>query len=53
MNAVCVFCASSIGGRPIYKETAERVGGFLAENKIALLLAVGVSRAAAPAAAGR
>lgn len=37
MNKICVFCASNDGANPIYLETAEKVGIFLAEKNIGLV----------------
>jgi uncharacterized protein (TIGR00730 family) len=37
MQAVCVFCGSSFGDKPIYRETAERMGRTLAERGLTLV----------------
>lgn len=37
MNAICVFCASSLGNDPIYAQTAFELGKILAENQIDLI----------------
>ena len=40
-NSICVFCASSVGSRPIYAESAQRFGGALAARGIALVFGGG------------
>ncbi|HEX8287655.1 MAG TPA: TIGR00730 family Rossman fold protein [Pyrinomonadaceae bacterium] len=37
MKRICVFCGSNNGSNPIYLETAEKVGEFLAANNIELV----------------
>ena len=37
MNNICVFCGSSAGKLPIYKETAIRFGKLLAQNNVTLV----------------
>ena len=37
MKRICVFCGSNSGLDPIYLETAEKVGEFLAANSIELV----------------
>jgi uncharacterized protein (TIGR00730 family) len=37
MQAVCVFCGSSFGDKPIYRKTAERMGRTLAERGLTLV----------------
>ena len=37
MKRICVFCASSDGGSPIYRATAQAVGSLLAEQGIELI----------------
>lgn len=37
MNKIVVFCGSSIGFNPIYKETAIALGNYFADNKIGLV----------------
>ena len=37
MKRICVFCGSNNGANPIYLETAEKVGKFLARNNIELV----------------
>ena len=37
MNNICVFCGSSAGKLPIYKETAIRFGQLLAQNNVTLV----------------
>lgn len=37
MKRICVFCGSNSGTDPLYSETAEKVGKFLAENNIELV----------------
>lgn len=37
MKRICVFCGSNNGANPIYLETAENVGKFLAGNNIELV----------------
>ena len=34
IQALCVFCGSSSGCNPVYKQTAERLGELLAERRI-------------------
>jgi uncharacterized protein (TIGR00730 family) len=41
LNSVCVFCASSIGAKPIYAESARRFGEALAARGIALVFGGG------------
>ena len=41
LNSVCVFCASSIGAKPIYAESARRFGDALAARGITLLFGGG------------
>ena len=38
MNKIVVFCGSSLGFNPIYKEAAISLGNYFAENKIGLSL---------------
>ena len=37
MKRICVFCGSSAGANPIYLETAEKVGKFLAAGNVELV----------------
>jgi len=37
MKRVCVYCGSSLGNQPIYRETAEAMGGLLARRGIGLV----------------
>ncbi|HKE12357.1 MAG TPA: TIGR00730 family Rossman fold protein [Myxococcota bacterium] len=37
MRRVCVFCGSSAGGRPSYRDAAAQLGRTLAERRIALV----------------
>ena len=37
MTNICVFCASSLGNHPIYKETAHQLGKVFAEKNIRLI----------------
>ena len=37
MQAVCVFCGSSVGSRPIYSEAARRLGTVVAERGLRLV----------------
>jgi uncharacterized protein (TIGR00730 family) len=37
IQALCVFCGSSSGRNPVYRQTAERLGELLAERDIALI----------------
>jgi uncharacterized protein (TIGR00730 family) len=37
LTSICVFCGSSFGADPIYKEKAEVLGKLLAEEKITLI----------------
>jgi uncharacterized protein (TIGR00730 family) len=59
MQAVCVFCGSSFGDKPIYRETAERMGRTLAERGLTLVYGggnvglMGVTADAALEAGGR
>lgn len=41
MKRICVFCGSNPGRDPIYMETAERVGLFLAEKGVELVFGGG------------
>lgn len=41
MNKIVVFCGSSLGFNPIYKENAIELGNFFAENKISLVFGGG------------
>ena len=34
---ICIFCGSSLGSRPVYRASAERMGGLLVERGIALV----------------
>lgn len=40
-DSICVFCASSIGARPIYAESARRFGATLADRGITLVFGGG------------
>src|SRR5688572_17544390 len=37
MKRICVFCGSNSGANPVYHETAEKVGKFLAQENIELV----------------
>ncbi|CAO3679532.1 unnamed protein product [Rhizopus stolonifer] len=37
IKSVCVYCASSVGTKPIYVEEAQKLGKLLAENNIKLV----------------
>jgi uncharacterized protein (TIGR00730 family) len=37
INKLCVFCGSSMGNRPVYREAAARLGNHLATSGIALV----------------
>ena len=37
MESCCVFCGSSVGARPIYRQRAEELGRVLAERRIRLI----------------
>ena len=37
MKRVCVFCGSSVGNQPVYRETAEAMGALLARRGIGLV----------------
>jgi uncharacterized protein (TIGR00730 family) len=37
MNKIVVFCGSSLGFKPVYKEAAIALGNYFAENKIGLV----------------
>ncbi|QRY79863.1 TIGR00730 family Rossman fold protein [Pseudomonas sp. PDNC002] len=37
LRSICVFCGASPGATPIYQETAEALGRYLAENGIQLV----------------
>src|SRR6266481_6786788 len=53
MKRICVFCGSSLGVRPAYLKTAQRLGELLAERKIGMVFGggcVGLMGAAAEAA---
>ncbi|HSK70707.1 MAG TPA: TIGR00730 family Rossman fold protein [Pyrinomonadaceae bacterium] len=41
MKRICVFCGSNSGANPIYQETAETVGKFLARENIELVFGGG------------
>src|SRR5216684_1279408 len=53
MKRICVFCGSSLGARPAYKDAAQRLGELLAERGIGLVFGggcVGMMGAVADAA---
>ena len=53
MRAVCIFCGSSPGFRPVYAEAASRTGRVVAEAGLAMVYGgskVGLMGAAADAA---
>jgi uncharacterized protein (TIGR00730 family) len=37
MNKIVVFCGSSLGFKPVYKEAAIALGNYFAENKVGLV----------------
>lgn len=37
MNRICVYCGSSRGARPAYRDAAERLGETLADRNLALV----------------
>jgi uncharacterized protein (TIGR00730 family) len=41
LKRICVFCGSSLGARPAYKEMAERLGELLAERGIGVVFGGG------------
>jgi uncharacterized protein (TIGR00730 family) len=41
LKRICIFCGSSLGARPAYKETAERLGELLAESGIGVVFGGG------------
>jgi uncharacterized protein (TIGR00730 family) len=41
MKRVCVFCGSSAGGRPVYREAAQALGGVLARRGAELVFGGG------------
>jgi uncharacterized protein (TIGR00730 family) len=41
LKRICVFCGSSVGARPAYKEVAERLGELLAERGIGVVFGGG------------
>src|SRR5262245_59376483 len=41
MRSVCVFCGSSLGGRPVYAEAARRLGAALAARGLELVFGGG------------
>jgi uncharacterized protein (TIGR00730 family) len=41
IKRICVFCGSSLGARPAYKEAAERLGELLAERGIGVVFGGG------------
>jgi uncharacterized protein (TIGR00730 family) len=41
MKRICVFCGSNGGANPVYQETAEKVGKFLARENIELVFGGG------------
>lgn len=52
---LCIFCGSSLGSRPVYREVAEQLGQLLARNGIELVYGgghVGLMGAVADAALG-
>ncbi len=56
IRRICVFCGSSAGTRPAYREAARQVGHALAENRIGLVFGggkVGLMGAVADAALER
>jgi uncharacterized protein (TIGR00730 family) len=53
MKRICVFCGSSFGARPAYRQAAQRLGELLAENGVGLVFGggcVGLMGAVADAA---
>lgn len=53
IQSVCLYCGSSVGNRPVYRETAETLGRTLAEAGITLVYgggSIGLMGAAAQAA---
>src|SRR5215510_10964170 len=59
MKSVCVFCGAKAGHRPVFQETAQRMGELLARRGITLVFGggrvglMGAVSAAARAAGGR
>ncbi|HEY6272125.1 MAG TPA: TIGR00730 family Rossman fold protein [Terriglobales bacterium] len=41
LKRICVFCGSSVGARPAYRETADRLGELLAERRIGIVFGGG------------
>jgi uncharacterized protein (TIGR00730 family) len=41
LKRICVYCGSSVGARPAYKEAAQRLGGLMAERGIGLVFGGG------------
>ncbi len=41
LKRICVFCGSSVGARPSYREAAQRLGEFLAERGIGVVFGGG------------
>ena len=37
MKRICVFCGSSLGGRPIYQEAAQELGKAIAQHQFSLV----------------
>lgn len=37
MKRICVFCGSSMGNKPVYRDAAEQLGGYLVKNNIGLV----------------
>jgi uncharacterized protein (TIGR00730 family) len=53
LKRICIFCGSSAGARPAYREAAQRLGGLLAESGIGVVFGggcVGLMGAVADAA---
>src|SRR5262245_37961460 len=59
MKSVCVFCGAKAGHRPVFQETAQRMGELLAQRGVALVFGggrvglMGAVSGAARAAGGR
>jgi uncharacterized protein (TIGR00730 family) len=41
LKRICVYCGSSVGARPAYKQTAQRLGELMAERGIGLVFGGG------------
>lgn len=56
LKRICVFCGSSVGARPAYRQAAQRLGALLAERGVGVVFGggcIGLMGALADAALGK